>query len=200
MRVVLEPDTPSGCETNRGANVQTVTSHTSVSYPQWRIAISESKVIEQQPSALAGVAQAIRQTLNSGWFWYSIASAVCWTAWAFTARLGSQEIPPVTMQFVSAFGFLLVALVLFVTRKIQINKNLRANGSALLSGVLLALGGIALFGAYRYGENASVVTAATSLYPFVTAIFAVMFLREKPNKLQLVGLCFAAVAIVLLSL
>jgi hypothetical protein len=27
-----------------------------------------------------------------------------------------------------------------------------------------------------------------------------MFLREEPNKLQLLGLCFAAVAIVLLSL
>ena len=66
--------------------------------------------------------------------------------------------------------------------------------------LLLALGGIALFGAYRYGENASVVTAATSLYPFVTVIFAIMFLREKPNKLQLLGLCFAAVAIILLSL
>ena len=104
------------------------------------------------------------------------------------------------MQFVSAFGFLLVTLVLFATKKVQIKKNLPANGSALLSGVLLAVGGIALFGAYRHGENASVVTAATSLYPFVTAIFAVIFLREKPNRLQLLGLCFAAIAIVLLSL
>ena len=65
--------------------------------------------------------------------------------------------------------------------------------------IAVAAVGIALFGAYRYGDNASVVTAATSLYPFVTAIFAVMFLREKPNKLQLLGLCFAAIAIVLLS-
>jgi len=104
------------------------------------------------------------------------------------------------MQFISAFGFLLVALVPVVSRKVQFNKDLRANGCALISGVLLGLGGIALFGAYRYGENASVVTAATSLYPFVTVIFAVTFLREKPNKFQLIGLFFAATAILLLSL
>ena len=68
------------------------------------------------------------------------------------------------------------------------------------AGLLFLLAGIALFGAYRYGENASVVTAATSLYPFVTVIFAVTFLREKPNKFQLIGLFFAATAILLLSL
>src|SRR5437588_4138354 len=108
MRVALEPDTPSRCERNSGMNTQTVTSHTSDPSPQWRIAILETRVSERQHSSLAGIAQAIRQTLSTGWFWYSIASAVCWTAWAFTARLGSQEIPPATMQFVSAFGFMLV--------------------------------------------------------------------------------------------
>jgi uncharacterized membrane protein len=165
-----------------------------------RVLVSEIKILREPHTVPAGIARAIFRTLRTSWFWCSIASALCWTAWAFTARLGSKEIPPATMQFISAFGFLLVALVPVVSRKVQFNKDLRANGYALLSGVLLGLGGIALFGAYRYGENASVVTAATSLYPFVTVIFAVTFLREKPNKFQLLGLLFAAIAILLLSL
>lgn len=152
------------------------------------------------PHSLATIISAASQTVKTGWFWYSIVASLCWTAWAFTARLGSKEIPPATMQFVSAFGFLLVGLVLVVVRKPQLKNSLRGNAYALISGVLLGLGGVALYGAYRVGENASVVTATTSLYPVVTVLLAVTFLREKLNKVQIIGVGFAMVAILLLSL
>jgi drug/metabolite transporter (DMT)-like permease len=142
---------------------------------------------------------AASETLKRSWFWYSIAASLCWTAWAFTARLGSEEIPPTTMQFVSAFGFLLVGLVMVAVQKPQLTKSLRGNCYALISGILLGLGGIALYGAYRTGDNASVVTATTSLYPVATVLLAVTFLHEKINKLQLLGVCFAVAAILLLS-
>jgi transporter family protein len=142
---------------------------------------------------------AASNTLKKSWFWYSIAASLCWTAWAFTARIGSKEIPPTTMQFVSAFGFLLVGLGMVAVQRPELKKSLRGNSYALISGVLLGLGGIALYGAYRAGDNASVVTATTSLYPVATVLLAVTFLREKLNKLQLLGVCFAVAAILLLS-
>jgi uncharacterized membrane protein len=152
------------------------------------------------PKSLATVIGAAAKTLKKSWFWYSIAASLCWTAWAFTARLGSKEIPPTTMQFVSAFGFLLVSLVMVAVQRPQLNQSLRGNSYALISGLLLGLGGIALYGAYRAGDNASVVTATTSLYPVATVLLAVTFLRETINKLQLLGVCFAVAAILLLSL
>ncbi len=151
------------------------------------------------PQGLIVIIGAASNTLKKSWFWYSIAASLCWTAWAFTARLGSEEIPPTTMQFVSAFGFLLVGLVMAAVQRPQLKKSLRGNSYALISGVLLGLGGIALYGAYRAGNNAAVVTAATSLYPVATVLLAVTFLREKLNKLQLLGLCFAVAAILLFS-
>ena len=152
------------------------------------------------PKSLATVISAAANTLKRSWFWYSIAASLCWTAWAFTARLGSKEIPPTTMQFVSAFGFLLVSLVMVAVQRPQLKQSLRGNSYALISGMLLGLGGIALYGAYRAGDNASVVTATTSLYPVATVLLAVTFLREKINRLQLLGVCFAVAAILLLSL
>ena len=173
---------------------------------------STSFASEQPPEALGADSTAIlvsqghltifgaaSETLKRRWFWYSIAASLCWTAWAFTARLGSEEIPPTTMQFISAFGFLLVGLVMMAVQKPQLKKSLRGNCYALISGILLGLGGIALYGAYRAGDNASVVTAATSLYPVATVLLAVTFLKEKLNKLQLLGVCFAVAAILLLS-
>ncbi len=151
------------------------------------------------PQGLVTIVGAASNTLKRSWFWYSIAASLCWTAWAFTARLGSEEIPPATMQFVSAFGFLLVGLMMVAVQRPQLKKSPRGNSYALISGVLLGLGGIALYGAYRAGDNASVVTATTSLYPVATVLFAVTLLREKLNKLQLLGVCFAVAAILLLS-
>lgn len=150
--------------------------------------------------SLTTIISAASETLKKSWFWYSMAASLCWTAWAFTARLGSEEIPPTTMQFISAFGFLLVGLLMVAVRRPQLKRSLRGNSYALISGVLLGLGGIALYGAYRAGDNASVVTATTSLYPVVTVLLAVTFLREKLNKLQLLGVGFAVAAILLLSL
>jgi len=173
---------------------------------------STSSASEQPPEALGADSTAIlvsqghltifgaaSETLKRRWFWYSIAASLCWTAWAFTARLGSEEIPPTTMQFISAFGFLLVGLVMMAVQKPQLKKSLRGNCYALISVILLGLCGIALYGAYRAGDNASVVTAATSLYPVATVLLAVTFLKEKLNKLQLLGVCFAVAAILLLS-
>ncbi len=151
------------------------------------------------PQGLITIVGAASKTLKKSWFWYSIAASLCWTAWAFTARAGSKELPPATMQFVSAFGFLLVGLVMVAVQRPQLKKSLRGNSYALISGVLLGLGGIALYGAYRASDNASVVTATTSLYPVATVLLAVAFLREKLNRLQQLGVCFAVAAILLLS-
>src|SRR5437660_10091403 len=98
------------------------------------------------------------------------------------------------MQFVSAFGFLLVGIVLFVVKKLQLSSSWRGGRYALLSGLFLGLGGIALYGAYRASGNGSVVTAVTSPYPVVTVLFAVTVLRATLHKLQVPGICVAASA------
>jgi drug/metabolite transporter (DMT)-like permease len=69
----------------------------------------------------------------------------------------------------------------------------------LTVGVLSAVGQLGLFAAFRYSPNASVVTVMTSLYPLVTVLLAVAFLRERLTKAQMVGLGFAAAAFVIFS-
>lgn len=143
---------------------------------------------------------AVKRTLMTKWFWYAMASSLCWTGWAFTAKIGSREIPPTTMEFISAFGFVLVSLGSLGRKTAKTDKSRAGKCYALFSGVLLALGGIGLYGLYRTGYNASIITAITSLYPMVTVLFAVAFLREKLNTVQVVGLFFAAAAILIFSL
>lgn len=151
-------------------------------------------------SGTPALVSAVKGTLKTRWFWYAMASSLCWTGWAFTAKMGSKEIPPATMEFISAFGFVLVSLGVLRRTAAPTEESRAGKGCALASGVLLALGGICLYGAYRTGYNASVITAVTSLYPMVTVLCAVRFLREKLNRLQILGLLFAAAAMSILSL
>jgi uncharacterized membrane protein len=103
-----------------------------------------------------------------------------------------------SMEFISTFGFLFVTLVVVLTRR-PAPRDMLGSAYALVSGLLLGLGGVALYEAYRIGHNASVVTATSSLYPLVTAACAVIVLRERLALAQLFGLAFAIVAILALS-
>jgi len=59
---------------------------------------------------------------------------------------------------------------------------------------------MAFFAALRSGGNTSVVTTATGLYPMITVLLAVLVLRERLTAVQVVGLAFAAAAIIIFSL
>jgi len=143
---------------------------------------------------------ALKETIKARWFWYSILCILCWGGWAMMSKLGSREIPPETMQFLFTIGTLPVAVVLLVARKFQMEKSSKGISFAVLNGILSGIGGLTLFAAYHTGSNTALVTSASALYPMVTVLLAVTILREHIRPVQIVGLLFAAVAIVIFSL
>jgi len=139
-------------------------------------------------------------TLRAKWFWYSILCVLSWGAWALLSKLGSNEIPADTMQFIFTFGTLPVAVALLAARKLKLEKSPRGIFYAVANGVLSAIGGLAFFAAFRSGGNTAVITAATSLYPMITVALAVTILRERLTWVQFAGLGFAAAAITIFSI
>ena len=138
-------------------------------------------------------------TFKDKWFWYSTLCVLCWGGWALVSKLGSTEIPADTMQFLFTLGALPVGLMLLIARRFNLEKSLKGIFYGVANGVLAGIGGLALFAAYRTGGNTSVITAATALYPMITVVLAVLVLRERLAWLQMLGLGFAAVAIVIFS-
>ena len=138
--------------------------------------------------------------LRAKWFWYSILCVLCWGAWVLVSKLGSNQIPASAMQFLFAFGFIPVALLVLFLKPVKFEKSVKGIFYSLGNGVLAGIGGLALFAAYRSGGNTAVITAATALYPLVTVVLAILVLRERLTWLQVVGLAFAAVAIITFSL
>ena len=138
--------------------------------------------------------------LKATWLWYSVLCVFCWGAWALLSKLGSREIPPDTMQFLFTLGTLPVGLALLISRHFQLEKSRKGISYGVVNGVLSAIGGLTLFAAYHTNGNTSLITVATSLYPMITVVLAVLVLRERLSSTQVLGLAFAGAAIVLFSL
>ena len=142
----------------------------------------------------------IPERLKAKWLWYSVFCVLCWGAWVLCSKLGSNEIPAAPMQFLFAFGFIPVALLVLGLKRVRFEKNLKGIVYSLGNGVLAGIGGLTLFAAYRSGGNTSVITTATSLYPLITVALAIVVLRERLTWLQVLGLGFAVAAIIIFSL
>lgn len=169
----------------------------SAPYPAREIDNSDARLLKNLK--LRALLDSISPALRSKWLWYSVMSLMCWTAWALTAKVGCSELPPATMQFVSALGFVFVSAIVSGRQEKGVRSNGKGKFYSVISGVLLGLGGIALFAAYRTGQNTAAITGITSLYPVITVLCAVVVLKEKLGKWQILGLCFSGVAILLLS-
>jgi len=134
------------------------------------------------------------------WFWYSVLCDLCWAAWILSSKLGSNEIPASTVQFLFTFGFVPVAFLVLVMKRFKFEKSPRGILYGTANGVLSGIGGLALYAAYRGGGNTSVITAATALYPLITVVLAILVLRERLTWVQVLGVGFAAAAIIIFSL
>src|SRR5580693_6830580 len=116
----------------------------------------------------------LRQMRNASWFWYSILCVLCWGAWALLSKLGSREIPPQTMQFLFTIGALPVGVGLLVARRCKLENSKKGIFYAVLNGVLSGIGGLTLFAAYHTNGNTTLITVASSLYPTITVVLAVL--------------------------
>ena len=141
-----------------------------------------------------------KESVDKKWLYYSLISVACWGGYAICSKLGSVEITEVEMQFLFGSGTLPVALVLLARQSVRRERSPIGILVGLLCGLSSAVGTLSLFAAYRAGGNTSVVTVISSAYPVVTVLLAVVFLKERINRLQVLGIILAIVAAILFGI
>ncbi|HMJ66114.1 MAG TPA: EamA family transporter, partial [Candidatus Binatia bacterium] len=124
---------------------------------------------------------------------------VLWGFYGVAYNLAARQIPALPNQVLSTIGLLVPALFLIpsVWRE-------RGQGAGLwvafVSGLIGAAGNLALLQSLRENGQAAIIFPLTALYPLVTVIIAVLFMRERAQTVQALGIALALVAVVLLSL
>jgi len=134
------------------------------------------------------------------WITYSLLSLAFYGVWGVVSDHASNRIGPLGVQVLSTAGLLPVALLLFLSRGWNSGSD-RKRGSAyaFATGLLGAGGTWTMFEAFSRGGEASTVIPLICTYPILTVILARIFLKEKPNAIQLGGIVLALAAIYLLA-
>lgn len=137
------------------------------------------------------------------WLAWSLLTIVLWGTWGLVSKIASAGEDAYMNQLLYTAG--LVPLIVFVAVTVHRQKRERMKGHsagvfwAFFTGILGGLGNIAFFQALVSGGKASVVAPVTALFPMVTVLLALLFLKEKLGRTQWLGLALAFAAIYMLS-
>jgi uncharacterized membrane protein len=134
------------------------------------------------------------------WLVYCCLAILFWGVWGVVAKQAVQYIDPWLGQVLLTMGWMPLVFGVAFSRNMRIGHNKpRGMLYALATGIISAAGNVSFFGALDKGGSASAVVPVSGLYPLVTAITAVIFLKERMNRVQIAGIVLALVAIILLG-
>jgi transporter family protein len=138
------------------------------------------------------------------WLLWSLVTIVLWGTWGLVSKIASVGVDAYSNQLFYTAG--LLPLMVFVgwtvhRSKASEKRERRKAGVfwAFFTGMLGGVGNIAFFEAMVKGGDASVVAPVTALFPTVTVLLALIFLKERLRRTQWLGLGLAFLAIYLLS-
>jgi len=133
------------------------------------------------------------------WVLYSALALLIWGLWAFLPKMALSCLDPKTAFMFEVFGGAITGLFAFLILRPQLGgAEIRGVIPALLTGMMGYLGLLCFMYAIREGKIC-IVAPLTALYPVVTLVLAMIFLREKISIVQLAGIILALVSVVLIS-
>jgi transporter family protein len=134
--------------------------------------------------------------MNS-WFFWTILAMVTFGAWGFFPKLAINYINPQSALIYQVIGGLLVGIVGLAMLNFKPETHPLGILFAFLTGITGVLGTFFYYLAASRGQI-SIVVSLTALYPLITIMLAIVFLHETLIMKQVIGLCFAIAAIILL--
>jgi transporter family protein len=134
----------------------------------------------------------------SRWFAYTLLAMVLWGLWGFFAKLAARFIPSQQAYIYEVSGTFLVGVAMLFLLRFQPGGDPRGALFGVLTGVTVGIGTYFFFVAIATGRS-SVVVTVTALYPVVTLLLGLVFLKEGLAPKHWLGIVLALAAIWLLS-
>jgi transporter family protein len=129
---------------------------------------------------------------------FAVGAMLLYTGWAFLAKIATGGIPAeqaVVYTYTAGIGVAVTYVALSEETLVAAPGSI---GIALVAGLFLGGGTIAYYMALGTG-SAAIATGISGMYILGTAVLAVMFLDESLTVVEMAGLGFAAIAVILLS-
>lgn len=135
----------------------------------------------------------------SPWYFPSIISLFLYGFWGFWGAKASSIIQPLSIAFYSSLGVLLAGAVALFLLDFKPEFCIKGSAYGLLNGLANGLGCLFFIIALRNGPAMPVILI-TSMYPLITLFLSVIFLKQSITPKQMIGMCFAVLALIFLSM
>lgn len=132
------------------------------------------------------------------WMPTAIATFILWGLWAFLPKLATEHIDPRSALVYQSIGGLIVGLGTLIAMRFKISFHPLGMTFALISGLFGFLGVLAFMVTLAKGP-VSLVVPLSALYPVLSVVLALVFLRESMTVRQGLGFLLSLVAVVLIS-
>jgi transporter family protein len=136
--------------------------------------------------------------LMNGWLGYALIAIVLWGIVGLLQKMGTNNVSSRELMVWLMIGFALLLPLLWLKEGIG-QLNVRTLSFGLVGGLANGLGSWELFRCLEKGAKVSVAIPLTALYPLLTAVLAILVLKERLTPVEWIGVILALLAGGLLS-
>lgn len=121
-----------------------------------------------------------------------------WGIGSLFNKVANDNMHPIMVSATATVVFIILLGLTFAFYKFDYKVNSTGIIAATVGGLCMCLASMAYFYALR-GGHAGIITALTSMYPVLTLILSMIFLKETITMRQGIGVVFAIIAFILMS-
>ncbi|STX51309.1 bacterial/Archaeal transporter family protein [Legionella busanensis] len=134
----------------------------------------------------------------TSWYYPSFIALLLYGAWGYWGSRAADFINPLSITFYSSLGVLISGIISLVLLSFKPELSSKGSFYGLLNGLASGIACIFFIMALRKGPAIPVVLI-TSMYPVVTLILCMIFLKQTITYKQALGMVFAFIALFLLA-
>jgi len=136
---------------------------------------------------------------NKAWLYYAMTTTLLWGVWGALIEIPEKAGFPATLGY-SVWALTLIPVAIIALKRIswKLDHDKQSIFLGMAAGLMGCGGQLILFQALRMGP-AYIVFPIISLYPVVTIVLSVIFLKEKASRRGWFGIIMALIAIVMLA-
>lgn len=128
-----------------------------------------------------------------------VITIIAWGVGSLFYKVANDNMHPIMVSTIVTCVYFIITPLTFLLYKFPKDVNVTGISFAVVGGILMAAGSIAYFYSLKRG-GAGEVTTVTALYPALTLLLSMVFMKETINFKQGIGMVLALISFVLLGL
>lgn len=136
--------------------------------------------------------------MNISWYYPSLMALLLYGAWGYWGTRASSFINPLSITFYSSIGVLISGIIALILLDFKLDLHAKGSIYGLLNGLASGIACIFFILALRNGPTMPVVLV-TSMYPMITLMLCMIFLKQGITLKQGLGMGFAIIALILFA-